>query len=63
MVKNVMTEKMVQSHVLLNVLLLTHFVVTAYDTENLESDFSNEVMCADGVKPGTVINININCGQ
>lgn len=40
-----------------------YFVVTAYDTENLESGFSNEVMCADGVKPGTVINININCGH
>lgn len=39
------------------------FVVTAVDNEipALESDYSNEVMCADGIKPGMVINININC--
>ena len=37
------------------------FAVTAFDTGNLESDFSNEVSCMNNIKPGTVINLYINC--
>jgi hypothetical protein len=39
-----------------------YFVMTAHDTEGLESDFSNEVSCINNLKPGAVIIININCG-
>jgi len=37
------------------------FAVTAFDTEALESDFSTEVSCMNNVRPGTVINLYINC--
>jgi len=39
-----------------------YFAVTARDTEFMESlEPSNEVICADKLPPGTVININVNC--
>ena len=43
--------------------LFHYFAVTAYDNEvpALESDYSNEVICSNGLPPGTVININVNC--
>jgi fibronectin type 3 domain-containing protein len=37
------------------------FAVTAFDTGELESDYSNEVSCMNNAKPGAVINIYINC--
>ena len=41
--------------------IMYFFAVTAFDTEQLESDFSNEVSCMNNVKPGMVIQLIINC--
>lgn len=41
--------------------VMHYFVVTAFDTEGLESDYSNEVSCIKDIKCKTVVITEINC--
>ena len=41
--------------------VFNYFVVTAYDSEGLESEFSNEVVCSDGLPPTKVGILGITC--